>query len=169
MILEDCLFGLFVFSDLRDEESILNDEIVRFFLGFGRKRTMTLPLDAVSFWLGRKGCSCHFFGFSDGKWEISLIYLYYVYIYIHAYICILKCCTFLCLPECFSQKFAADLNKLKIGGFPTSYKWGYTSTYRGCNPSYSLIKPSIEVIINSIYSWSGLTLKECYLYMFAQL
>ena len=32
------------------------------------------------------------------------------------------------------------------GGPPTSYKYGYKSTYRGYNPSYPIIRPFIRVI-----------------------
>ena len=31
------------------------------------------------------------------------------------------------------------------GGPPTSYKYGYKSTYRGYNPSYPIIRPFIRV------------------------
>ena len=38
------------------------------------------------------------------------------------------------------------------GGPPTSYKYGYKSTYRGYNPSYPIIRPFIGVITPFITS-----------------
>ena len=40
-----------------------------------------------------------------------------------------------------------NLDRIMQGGPPTSYKYGYNSTYRGYNPSYPFIRPFIGVII----------------------
>ena len=46
------------------------------------------------------------------------------------------------------------------GGPPTSYKYGYKSTYRGYNPSYPIIRPFIGVITPFITS-RGPPCREC--------
>lgn len=38
--------------------------------------------------------------------------------------------------------------QIKQGGFPTSCKWGHDSTDRGCNLSYSLLRPFIGILLD---------------------
>ena len=48
-------------------------------------------------------------------------------------------------------EFQNPINAIQ-GGPPTSYKYGYNSTYRGYNPSYPIIRPFTRVITPFITS-----------------
>ena len=48
----------------------------------------------------------------------------------------------------FPSEECSRSKQIKQGGFPTSCKWGHDSTDRGCNPSYSLLRPFIGILLD---------------------